>query len=129
MVLLAVLASATACAQPGATADDPTEGTATLASAAPVVVYAGLDDTGQAVRVDAYVAEIVEGDGTCVVEMTNGDERVEAESVAVPDATTTWCEEATFAVADLSPGSWQVVVGYSSPTSEGRSESLEVQVP
>lgn len=129
MALLAVLAAATACAQPGATADDPTESTSTLASAAPVVVYAGLDDSGQAVRVDAYVAEIVEGDGTCVVEMSNGSERVEATSVAVPDATTTWCEEATFPVADLSPGTWQVVVGYSSPTSEGRSDGVEVQVP
>ncbi|GEM_PF-2469341 len=128
MVALSALVVTASCASPEA--QGSSDGTSpSLAPVTPVVVYAGIDDGGTAVRVDAYVAELVEAGGTCVVLASSGDRQVEAESVAVPDATTTWCEETTFSVADLETGAWDVVVTYRSPTSEGTSDSVQVQVP
>ncbi|NEK87954.1 hypothetical protein GCU60_19630 [Blastococcus saxobsidens] len=94
-----------------------------------VLSYAGWEKGSDAVEAAGYVSPVVEDGGTCTLEVT-GDGRTRSASVpAIADATTTVCSGLSIPGAELAPGTWTVRLQYSSATTEGTSQPLDVEVP
>ncbi|MFB9956392.1 hypothetical protein [Cellulomonas denverensis] len=103
----------------------PGGGTATVDV---VTTYYGWNTTSAAVEVGAYAAT-VESDGVCTLTLTGPGGTVTAQGSALADASSTSCGELSVPGTQLSSGSWQAVVGYSSPRSRGTSAAVTVEVP
>ena len=94
----------------------------------PSVTVAMWNDTAGAVEVSAFVP-VIETTGACTLTLTLGTSTASAESVAYADASSTSCDLLSVPAAQLSPGTWEVTVTYSSPDSTGSSVATEVMVP
>jgi hypothetical protein len=92
-----------------------------------VLAYVEWDGTG--VSAAGYVAHTVEQGGTCTLTLSRGGSSVEATGTALPDAATTACGGLAVPREELSPGTWTSVLSYASGTSQGSSETVEVEVP
>jgi len=93
------------------------------------VSYAAWDATSSSVEVDAYVGALVEDGGTCRLTLTKGPVTRTVSGAASADATTTICDPLSVAGAQLSTGTWRVVVAYRSASSSGTAAPVEVVVP
>lgn len=94
------------------------------------ISYADIYSSNLEIR--AFTNGIIEGTGTCTatVTMKNMESmRVTKSSKAFIDATSTVCEPIYIPTSQLHSGTWQVVVVFSSPDHEGKSETVEVKVP
>lgn len=94
-----------------------------------VVTYSGWVDDSAAVELGAYVAGVVESDGTCSLTLTSGSATVTTQVTAEPDASSTSCPTMAVPGADLAPGNWQAVVAYESAGASGRAAPVTVAVP
>lgn len=94
-----------------------------------VLSYAGWEDAVRAVEAAGYVSPVVEDGGTCTLELTSDGRTTSTTVAAVADATTTVCPGLSVPGDDLAPGTWTARLEYSSPTTEGTSEPLDVEVP
>jgi hypothetical protein len=92
------------------------------------LTFAGLTDSGDAVEAGGYVEGIVEADGTCILELSKGDENASVVSPATPDATTTQCGTFSIATSLLAPGEWTVVLRYQGGDTDLASEPVVVEV-
>lgn len=130
---------ATEAAQPGGTAAAPSTRApedVDAVSDAPgsttsfvAVSFAQWDDAGDALQAGGYVSPVVEDGGTCTLSLRKEQRTVEAGVTGVADATTTVCGGFSVPAADLSPGTWTVVLRYDSATTSGSSEPISVEVP
>lgn len=78
--------------------------------------------------VNGFVQEVVEDGGTCTLTLTkDGITRSESRP-AKANATNTTCGENDIPVSQLSPGTWQAVLSYSSTKYVGQSAPLSVEV-
>jgi hypothetical protein len=93
-----------------------------------VVTYADWDASSGVLEVSGFVSGAVEEDGTCRVTARSEGRTATAERVGIADATTTSCGTLVIPRSDVSPGTWDVVLSYESPTSSGRSTSNSVSV-
>lgn len=126
---------ATPTAEPPSVATDPPN-TATAPpttgraprSVSVVLTYADWDP-GTGVSAAGYVADTVEQGGTCTLTLTRGGKSVEVTTEGIADASNTACGALTVAPAQLSTGTWTSVLTYSSTTSTGTSQSVQVKVP
>lgn len=94
----------------------------------PIITSAG--QYGDQIEVRAFVPNIYEANGTCIVTFTNNNDKIERQVEGIQDATTTRCDTVTILREDFpSSGTWTVRVAYSSPSSQGESDvtSFEVQ--
>lgn len=83
-------------------------------------------------EIRAFTASVIEGTGTCTATVTmKGMEsmRIVKTSEAFIDTSSTLCRPIYIPVSQLHSGTWQVVVVFSSPDYEGKSETVEVKVP
>lgn len=71
--------------------------------------------------VNGYVQGVVEQGGTCTLQLVNGSQTVSRSKPGVLNATNTSCGRFDIPLSDLSPGTWQATLSYSSSTSEGTS--------
>ena len=94
-----------------------------------VVTYSGWTDATAAVEFGAYVAGVAESGGRCVLTLTSASESARAEVPAEAESASTSCPNMLIPGSELSPGSWQAVVSYESPSVSGASAPLEVVVP
>ena len=94
-----------------------------------LVTYAAWDGTNSSVEVNGFVASRVEDGGTCTLTLTQGDESRTASTEAFADATTTVCPPLLVPGGELHPGRWEAVLAYTSDSSTGTSEAVEVDVP
>ncbi len=79
--------------------------------------------------VRAFTPDVVEGNGTCTATVSKqGYESVIKTVEAFIDASSTICNPIYIPVSDLAPGTWTVNVSFSSPTHEGSSGPVEVEV-
>ncbi|WP_113811447.1 hypothetical protein [Blastococcus sp. TBT05-19] len=110
--------------------DEPAATDAPRPEATDVVLsYAGWEAGSDAVEAAGYVSPVVEDGGTCVLEVTADGRTRSASAPAVADATTTVCPGLSVPGAELAPGTWTVRLQYSSATTEGTSQPLDVEVP
>ncbi|SFO94168.1 hypothetical protein SAMN05660464_1638 [Geodermatophilus dictyosporus] len=117
----------------GASTPTPSGGTTTAGRQADVVVvstYSGWDPTASAVVTGGYVADLVEDGGTCSLTLSrDGVVLTGGESAATPDVASTSCGEVRLTGAELTAGSWEAVLRYSSPDAVGESAPFPVVVP
>jgi hypothetical protein len=94
-----------------------------------VATWSGWVDDPAGVEVSGFVSGVVESGGTCRLTLTHAGSTVTAEQPGEPDASTTVCPTLQVPAAQLTTGSWQAVLTYSSPTSSGTSAASTVEVP
>ena len=113
-------------------ATDPVDpGAAPAATTKPTTVdvtFGGWQAATASVEVGGY-AGVVEEDGTCTLQLSQGSTSVTASSPGSPDATTTSCGTLTIAGTSLRPGTWTGVLRYESPRTVGESTSITIEVP
>jgi hypothetical protein len=110
--------------------DPPAEAPATGSGVPVIVTYSGWEDTSAAIEVGAYISGVIEDGGTCTLTLHRDGAEVTASAAGMADASSTTCGRGlTVPGAELSPGTWEAVVSYESPTSSGTSDDVEVEVP
>lgn len=92
------------------------------------MTFAAWQPATASVEVGGY-ADVVEEDGTCTLELSQGSASVSTTSTASPDATTTSCGILTIAGTTLQPGPWTAVLRYESPRTAGESPPITIEVP
>ena len=90
--------------------------------------YWGFDQESGSAFANGY-ADVVDEAGRCTLSLTKGSLTATAQNDATTDATTTSCGEITVPRSQLSSGSWQAVLVYTSPSSTGQSAPVEILVP
>ena len=93
-----------------------------------VVTHADWDDSGGMLEVAGFVSGVVEDGGTCRLTATSDRRTTTTETLGAADATTTSCGTLTIPRADLSPGTWDLVLSYESPRASGASASSSLSV-
>jgi hypothetical protein len=93
------------------------------------LTYAGYMPESGGVVAGGYADAVTENDGTCTLTLTKGGTTRTATGRGAPDAATTSCGELTVPQAQLSSGTWQATVSYSSPHARGTSSPFPVEVP
>lgn len=93
------------------------------------IVVAGVDPDGAHVSASGYVVGAVENGGTCTFTFTGGGSPVTVSSSGMADRSTTSCGLVQATIDRFTPGSWNVVLTYSSATSSATSapQSLEIK--
>ncbi|MCR2785208.1 MULTISPECIES: hypothetical protein [unclassified Microbacterium] len=118
-------------AQPGETAAPPpvTASPTAPAGLAPVdVVLTTVDVIDGAIEATGIVGAAPEAGGTCTLEVRRDDTSHTAAIDATSGPQTNFCGVMTIPASVLSPGTWDLTLTYTSPTSYGRADS-EVSVP
>jgi len=105
---------------------EPTPTTGTKKTVGVGIASAGPVETNVEVR--AFVTDVIEGSGTCTATFKKGAITVTASSQAFIDVSTSQCEPIRIDASRFEKGTWNLVVSYTSPTSNGASETLEVSL-
>lgn len=106
--------------------DDPVVATG---SEVPVTVtFYGWNPTERSVQVGGYVAGVIEDGGVCTLTLTKGGRIVTGRTDAVADASTTACGAVTVPGDQVSAGTWEAVLSYSSDGYTGTSDAVDVEV-
>lgn len=92
------------------------------------VTFGGWQAATASVEVGGY-AGVVEEDGACTLQLSQGSTSVTATSAGAPDATTTSCGTLAIAGTALRPGVWTGVLRYESPRTVGESQTITIEVP
>ena len=124
-------AASTSDPGPGATvvATDPAPVT-DAADAQVTLARLEWDDATGTLRANGFVAGVIEDGGTCTLTARPASgAAVSAESTGMADATTTNCGLLETRAGDMSSGTWQVTLAYSSPGTSGTSSAQSVVVP
>lgn len=91
------------------------------------VSYAGIQNSQLEIR--AFSSSVIEGSGTCTATITkSGSRTITRSTPAFIDASSTICEPIFVPRSELSAGTWNVNVTYSSSTHSGSSGAYEVEV-
>ena len=105
----------------------PTRGPS-LATVDVLVTYADFSAADGVVEAAGYAA-VVESGGVCTLTLTSGSHSATASISSTPDASTVNCGGLTIPRSELTSGTWNAVVSYTSATSAGASKAVEVVVP
>ena len=93
----------------------------------PSITFAG--ERNGNIEVRSYVAGIYESNGTCTITFTKGGHKVSRSVDGVKDATYTLCPRVVINRDDFPvSGDWTLVVSYSSPSANGKSESRIIKI-
>jgi hypothetical protein len=93
------------------------------------VTISNVGQSGDIVRVRAFVSNVVESGGTCITTLTKGAATVTTQTAAFADASTTQCGVIDFNRSQFgSSGTWQVMVTYQSSAIKGTATStIDIQ--
>lgn len=106
-----------------------TDGTAPDAKKSVAIGVSFADVYEGNVEIRAFVPSVIEGNGTCKATLTNGSQTAIASSPGFIDSRSTQCEPIYIPLSKFPvKGTWKLVVTYTSPTSAGLSESMEVKL-
>ena len=92
------------------------------------VILTNTGETNGFVSASGFVSNAIESTGTCTYVFTNGQKIVEKTSTTLTNSTSTTCKTVKFSASELSAGTWKVQLKYSSPTSTGSSNTLDLVV-
>lgn len=91
------------------------------------VAYA--DIVSDKLEIRAFTPGVVEGGGECTAKLVQGSLVITGTSVAFVDSSSSQCRPIYINVSDFpSSGKWQLIVSYSSSTSRGTSDTVEVKI-
>lgn len=93
----------------------------------PIITAWSQDSSGD-LRINGYVPEVTEEDGTCSYTLTNGNMEVEQSRSALLNAQSTSCGQIVISSNKLSPGQWKITLTYSSSNSKGTSDETTIQI-
>jgi len=93
------------------------------------VTRSGWDTGSRTLKVGGLVPGLVEEGGTCTLTLERLGARVESESRAVADVSSTSCGTVRVSRSQLSSGAWTGWLGYRSSLHAGRSQQFTVEVP
>lgn len=93
------------------------------------VTRSGWDTGSRTLEVGGLVPGLVEEGGICTLTLERLGARVESESRAVADVSSTSCGTVRVSRSQLSSGAWTAWLGYRSSHHAGRSEPFTVEVP
>lgn len=92
-----------------------------------VLTNVGVQDGS--VQASGFISNIVETDGTCSFVFTSPNGQVVTKSTStLQNPSSTACKTITFPASELSSGSWQVQINYSSPDAAGSSNKMTLNV-
>lgn len=95
-------------------------------SVTPTITYAG--QYGSQVEVGGFVSGVFEDGGTCTLTLQRGSAKQTAQVVGVRGANSVDCPVMAIQTGSLEKGTWEAIVSYSSPTSEGQSSTRSIEV-
>lgn len=101
---------------------------ASLTTVGVLTTFAGWNSSTSSVDVGGY-ADAVESDGMCTLTLSRASANVVRSQAATVDASTTSCGGFTVAAKDLSSGTWDARLTYSSPRSTGSAAPVSIEVP
>jgi hypothetical protein len=107
--------------------EDQDAGELTAVSVA--LTYTGYDAAAGAVVAGGYADGVVEEDATCTLLLRRDGVELYDESLGTANVTTTDCGELRVGGDELTSGTWEAVLSYTSDTSIGESAAGEVVVP
>lgn len=84
--------------------------------------------TGTDLQVNGYVPEVIESDGTCTITLTKDGNTATVSKASLQNAQNTSCGQLIIPYAQLSTGTWQAVLSYSSSASAGSSTKTQIEV-
>lgn len=95
-----------------------------------VIVVASVDANGKAVTTSGYVNGIIEDGGSCAFVLTSGASSVTTTTTGQADRSTTSCGQGSTPIGELSRGSWNVVLTYTSLSQRTVvSQPVSVEIP
>jgi preprotein translocase subunit SecF len=93
----------------------------------PVVTSAS--QNGNSINVSGYVSGVFEDGGSCVITISQGDNKVVKTSKAFENVSTTQCEQTVISRSEFpASGNWQVVISYDSATAKGVSQAQSLAI-
>lgn len=114
---------------PPATPDDPSATPEPTADDEAVITVAGVDVDGLNASASGYVTGVIEDGGECTFTFTGAEGETSATSTGAANATTTSCGLVQVPMSELSRGTWQVVLTYSSDTLTVVSQPMTLEIP
>ncbi len=115
---------------PSATTAAGTPTPAPTAEPEAVIVVASVDADGKAVTTSGYVSGIIEDGGSCAFALTSEASTVTTTTTGQADRSTTSCGQASTPIGELSRGSWNVVLTYTSLSQRTVvSQPVSVEIP
>jgi hypothetical protein len=90
------------------------------------ISYADIYEDNLEIR--AFTNSVISGDGTCTATVKKGSQVITKSVSAFVDASSSQCRPIYIPSTQLDSGTWQITVRFSSPTSEGTSETVEVTI-
>jgi len=75
-----------------------------------------------------YIAGIYESNGTCTLTMEKSGKKINVTSKSAKDAQVTTCHALEIPKGQLSNGSWNIQLTYSSPNAQGASNPMAIEV-
>lgn len=91
------------------------------------ITYADIYEDRLEIR--AFTNGVVDGTGTCTAIVTSGSQRIEKKSKAFIDASSSVCRPIYIPLSNLSSGTWEVTVVFSTNEKRGKSDTVTVRVP
>ena len=129
-------------ATPSTSAASPTAGATPVPTPTPSATVAPLPDAGAAdvviitadlqsegLEVTGIVTGQTDPEGTCVLSVSQGEITHTVEATVTTTSGNSYCPLMVVARSDLSPGTWQVLLGYRAAGLTGRSAPAAVEVP
>ena len=92
-----------------------------------VITNAGV--SGGEVSASGFITNIVDDQGSCEYLFTKNSVTVAKPAATLSNPGSTTCKTVRFSSDELSPGVWKVQLKYSSETSSGKSNALEITIP
>lgn len=97
-------------------------------SVQPVISFWGQSQPGADLEIGGFVPGVIEDGGKCLLRLEKQGKRVEASLDGKKDASSTSCSVFTVQSTQLSKGTWDIVLDYSSSTSSGTSQPVTIEV-
>ncbi len=97
-------------------------------SVVPVITSWGQDPTTKIVDASGYVAGIYEAGGNCTLTLEKSGQKITESKEAIKDAQTVSCGVIKIDSGRLSAGIWSATLTYSSSTSQGTSQAVNIEV-
>ena len=81
------------------------------------------------VEIRAFIPQTIEGTGTCTATLTRGSQSITESAKGFVDSSSTQCEPILIPLSRFTDkGIWNLVVSYKSPSSNGKSGAIEVNI-
>lgn len=93
-----------------------------------ITVWGQPEGSGTDLQINGYVPGVIESEGMCTITLTKSGETASISKASIQNAQNTSCGQLIVPYTQLSAGSWQAVLSYSSSISAGSSTKTQIEV-